>query len=279
MLAKYFVAETDAFRCLLCPHACLLRVGQTGFCGVRKAGQNGIDSLNYGKISAIQTDPIEKKPLSRFMPGTWTYSVGSFGCNLGCPFCQNYHIAKEIPATSTMTSDEIVNNAYKNRVPSISFTYNEPIVSYEFVLETAKLAKMKGLSTIMVTNGFINQAPLKELLPYIDAMNIDLKAFREESYEKICGGNLKPVMNTIETSCNSCHVEITTLLVTGMHTREELLDMVKWLSSISPDIPLHVSRYFPHYQYYEPATPVKFLLEIRDMASKYLTYVNVGNLV
>jgi len=277
MLAKYFVVETDAFRCLLCPHACLLREGQAGLCGVRKAGCDGIFSLNHGKISAIQTDPVEKKPLYHFMPGTWTYSVGSFGCNLRCPFCQNYHIAKEIPATSTMTSYEVVNNARKKGLPSISFTYNEPIVSYEFVLETAKLAQLNGLSTIMVTNGYINQEPLKELLPYIDAMNIDLKAFREDSYKKICGGSLKPVMDTIEESVKSCHVEITTLLVTGMHTKGELLEMVKWLSSISKEIPLHVSRYFPHYQYHEPATPVNYLREIRDMASKYLTYVHAGN--
>ncbi len=278
MQAKYVVKEKNAFRCQLCPHLCLLRTGSTGICAVRKADDEGVISLNYGRISSVQVDPVEKKPLARFMPGTWTYSVGSYGCNLGCPFCQNYHIAKEIPITRKMTPKEVVANAMKQGLPSISFTYNEPIVSFEFVLETAKLAKENDLSTIMVTNGYINREPLQELLPVIDAMNIDLKSFREESYRQICGGSLKPVMKTIEESVENCHVEVTTLLVTGLHTNNELQEMIKWLASISRDIPLHISRYFPHYQYHEPPTPVEKVIEIGEMASKSLNYVYTGNI-
>lgn len=278
MRAKYVEEEKMAFRCQLCPHLCLLRTGYTGICGVRKADDRGVVSLNYGRISAVQIDPVEKKPLARFMPGTWTYSIGSYGCNLGCPYCQNYHIAKEVPSTSKMTSKEVISNAIKHGTPSISFTYNEPIVSFEFVLETAKLAQENGLSTIMVTNGYINREPLQELLPFIDAMNIDLKSFREESYRQICGGSLNPVMKTIEESVKNCQIEVTTLLVTGMHTKIELQEMIEWLASISRDIPLHISRYFPHYQYHEPPTPIEDVIEIGKMASEHLRYVYTGNI-
>lgn len=278
MRAKYATEENGAFRCRLCPHLCLLTPGATGICGVRKADDEGVLSLNYGRISAVQVDPIEKKPLARFMPGTWTYSIGSYGCNLRCPFCQNYHIAKEIPSTRKMTSEEVVSNTIKQGLPSISFTYNEPIVSFEFVLETAKLARENDLATIMVTNGYINKEPLRELIPYIDAMNIDLKAFRDETYRKVCGGGLTPVMETIVESVKNCHVEVTTLLVTGMHTKDELKEMVKWLASISKKTPLHISRYFPHYQYHQPPTPVEDVIETGEMASKYLDYVYTGNI-
>ena len=278
MRAKYAVEENNAFRCGLCPHHCLLKNGDKGICGVRQADTDGLISLNYGRISAVQIDPVEKKPLYRFMPGTWTYSIGSYGCNLSCPYCQNYHIAKEVPRTREMTPEEAVLNTIKAGLPSISFTYNEPIVSYEFVLDTARLARKNGLSTIMVTNGFIDQAPLQELLPYLDAMNIDLKSFREESYRQVCGGSLKPVMETIETAAKSCHVEVTTLLVTGMHTKEELQELAMWLASVSREIPLHISRYFPNYKYFEPATPIEDVIEIGEMASNYLEYVYTGNI-
>lgn len=278
MRAKYAVEEINGFRCGLCPHHCLLKKGNTGICGVRQADADGLISLSYGRISAVQMDPVEKKPLNHFMPGTWTYSVGSYGCNLRCPYCQNYHIAKEIPSTKKMTPEEVVIGAIKAGLPSISFTYNEPIVSYEFVLDTARLARKNGLATILVTNGFIDQEPLQELLPFINAMNIDLKSFRDDSYRQICGGRLKPVMDTIETSVKSCHVEVTTLLVTGMHEKKELREMVIWLASVSREIPLHISRYFPNYQYHEPATPVEDVMDAKKMASKYLQHVYTGNI-
>lgn len=278
MLAQFALQEGKLIRCRLCPHQCLLDSGKTGICRVRRFDDEGLVSLNYGKISAIQLDPVEKKPLARFMPGTYTYSIGSYGCNLRCPYCQNYHIAMEYPATRTLSPEQVVDQALASGAPSISYTYNEPIVFYEFVCHTAALAKEKGLSNILVTNGFICQEPLKEILPLIDAMNIDLKAFSDETYRKICGGRLNPVLETIRTAHEMCHVEITTLLVTNMHTLQELDNLIHWIAVLSEEIPLHISRYFPSYHYDEPPTPVSFVKDVYHMASKSLKYVYMGNI-
>lgn len=278
MQAMYAVKEKGSYRCFLCPHNCFLKEGQTGICGVRKADKEHLISQNYSQISTTQVDPIEKKPLYYFMPGSFTYSIGSFGCNLRCPYCQNYEIAKGYPPTKTMTPEEVVREALKLGTPSISFTYNEPIVFYEFMLDTAILAKQHGLATIMVTNGFISQEPLQQLLPYIDAMNIDLKTFNDTTYRKVCGGALKPVMETIQASVKQCHVEITTLLVTNMHTPDELENMFRWIVSLSPEIPLHVTRYFPSYQYHEPATDIDYVKKMYALASGYLKHVHFGNM-
>lgn len=273
----YAMEHNDGFRCGLCPHYCLLSLGQTGICRVRRVEAEGLMSLNYGKISAMQIDPVEKKPLARFMGGTNTFSIGSYGCNFRCPYCQNYHIAMEHPETIALSPGDVVQKALEARTPSISFTYNEPVVSYEFVLDTAQMAKENGLATILVTNGFICQEPLRELLPFVDAMNIDLKAFTEQAYRKFCGGSLKPVMETISMAVEMCHVEVTTLLVTGMHQEGELEAMVKWLASLSNEIPLHISRYFPRHQYSEPATTLQQIHETQEMARKHLAYVYAGN--
>ncbi|MDW7671369.1 MAG: AmmeMemoRadiSam system radical SAM enzyme [Bacillota bacterium] len=278
MLAQFATQEGKSIRCGLCPHQCLLDPGKTGICRVRRYDEEGLVSLNYGKISAIQLDPVEKKPLARFMPGTRTYSIGSYGCNLRCPYCQNYHIAMEYPKTRTLSPEQVIEQALASGVPSISYTYNEPIVFYEFVHHTAALAKKSGLSNILVTNGYICQEPLKKLLPLMDAMNIDLKAFSDETYRKICGGKLQPVLETIRTAHERCHVEITTLLVTNMHTLQELNDMINWIAALSTEIPLHISRYFPGYHYNEPPTPVGFINDIYQMAAQSLKYVYKGNI-
>ncbi len=211
------------------------------------------------------------------MPGTFTYSIGSFGCNLRCSFCQNFHIAMEHPETVTLSPGDVVHKTIASQASSLSFTYNEPVISYEFVMEAAQLAKKRGIAVIVVTNGYICQEPLLELLPYVDAMNIDLKAFTETAYRRFCGGSLAPVLETIETAVNACHIEITTLLVPGMHGEGEVEAMAKWLSSLSREVPLHLSRYFPRYHCKEPATPVSKVLEAQRVAQKYLSYVYAGN--
>ena len=277
MLAQYALHKGNKIECRLCPHRCNLSRGEMGKCRVRRYDYEGLVSLNYGKISVIQIDPIEKKPLNKFMSGTNTLSIGSYGCNLSCAFCQNHGIAFGFPRTYSMSSEEIVDQAIRSGMPSISYTYNEPIVSYEFVLDTAQMARRKGLINIMVTNGYIEREPFLQLAPFIDAMNIDLKAFSDQSYRKICGGNLAPVLKTIELAYQFCHIEITTLLVTNMHTREELMKMIDWITDLSPEIPLHLSRYFPKYFYTQTNTPLEWIDEIYNMAANKLTNVYKGN--
>lgn len=266
-------------KCHLCPHNCTIKDGKTGICQVRENIGGTLFSLNYGKISSLHLDPVEKKPLQRFMPGTFTLSMGSFGCNMRCPWCQNYTISKGKPSTQDMTPREIVEIALENDYPSISYTYNEPTVYYEFMLDTAKLAREKGIKNIMVTNGFINEGPLRELLKYIDAMNIDLKTYNDKNYKKFCGADLESVKKVIEISSRACHVEITALMVTGVNDNiHELLQMIKWVASINAEIPFHLSRYYPMYKYFEPETDRDRIFEAESMAREYLKYVYTGNI-
>ncbi len=271
-------SDDGTLTCLLCPHRCHLVPGFSGKCRVRKNIDGRLMSMNYAELTAINLDPIEKKPLFRFMSGTKTLSIGSYGCNFSCSYCQNYSISMGEPVTRSVGPERIIEEATELNVPSISYTYNEPVVYYEYVLETAKQAKKKGLANIMVTNGYIEDEPLVTLLPYMDAMNIDLKAFRQDAYRRFCGGDLEPVLNTIERAYQQCHIEITTLLVTDMHEKDELENMFRWIAGISPDIPLHLSRYFPSYKHQAPATPKAWLTEVKNCADQYLNYVYLGNI-
>ncbi len=265
-------------QCRLCPHLCKIGKGKMGICGVRKNESGDLASLNYGKISGIHLDPIEKKPIHFYLNGTNTLSVGSFGCNFHCPFCQNHVIAKSIPPTRAMMPKEIVERALLEGAPSISFTYNEPTVFYEMVLETAMLSKKEGLKNILVTNGYIEKEPLKQLIPYIDGANIDLKGFDAQIYQRVYGGDLDIVKRNIEYFYQNLHLEITTLVVTGINDRsEELIRLFQWLASISPDIPLHLNRYYPSYQYHKAPTKIDFLLNMKEEAEKVLNRVRCGN--
>ncbi len=276
--AAYYKKLDDKASCLLCPHRCVIREGEKGVCGVRQNTGGTLYSINYGKVSAMHIDPIEKKPLYRFMPGTYTFSIGSFGCNLACPFCQNYDISKGNPRTIEYTPENIVSAALQKDTPSISYTYSEPVVFYEFMLDTAKAAKKKGLKNIMVTNGYINKEPLLEALTYMDAMNIDLKAFDENVYRKTLKGSLAPVLETIKEADKKCHVEVTMLIVPKLN--DDLLKIkqaAKTLAAINKGIPFHISRYFPRYKYGEPATDTGFLQTAYSECKKYLSYVYLGN--
>jgi len=269
--------ENGVVKCRLCPHHCVRREGKLGLCGARMNHDGHFVSLNYGRVTSLGMDPVEKKPLRRFMPGTMTLSAGSFGCNLACPYCQNHAIAHGSPESQYVPPQEMARLAVKQDVPSLSFTYNEPMVGYEWVYDAARTAKEAGVKVILVTNGYVEREPLARLLPYVDAMNIDLKAFTEETYRTVCGGSLSPVRHTIEAAAGACHVEVTCLLVTGMHTEEELTAMFDWLAGIDRDIPLHLSRYFPRYHYQKPPTDVEWMERMGRLAGEKLSYVYLGN--
>lgn len=269
--------------CELCFHRCRLDEGQTGACRAR-ANRNGtIVSLNYGRLTALALDPIEKKPLRRFHPGSLILSAGSFGCNLHCPFCQNAGIAAA--GTEAFTRDftpgQLVQEALRLRDKGsigVAYTYNEPLVGYEYVRDCAELVHQAGLVNVLVTNGTIAEKPWRELLPLLDAVNIDLKGFTQSWYRRL-GGDLETVRRSITLAAERCHVEVTTLVVPGENdSEEEMRALSVWLASVSPDIPLHVSRFFPRHRMADrPATPVDTVCRLADLAREQLRYVYTGN--
>jgi pyruvate formate lyase activating enzyme len=277
--AMYYQVKGDEIKCLLCPHMCRLKKGSIGICGIRKNMDMKLESMSYAQVTSIAVDPIEKKPLRRFLPGTNILSVGSYGCNLRCPWCQNFNISQSKPSyTKQVTPKEIIKVAIENKQKSIAYTYNEPLINYEYVYETARLAKSYNLNNVLVTAAYINEEPLKELLPYIDAMNIDLKCFNNERFRKYCHGDLNYIKNAIMLAADNTHVEITTLIVPKFNDDLNELDkMFSWISRKSTRIPLHIARYFPRYQFRESATDLMLMQEIKKIAENYLENVYLGN--
>lgn len=274
--------------CNVCSRRCRLEEGQTGACGARRNDNGSITACNYGKLTALALDPIEKKPLSRFYPGSMILSVGSFGCSLHCPFCQNYEIAAaREPHVETVrySPQDLCGLALDLRIRGnigIAFTYNEPLVGWEFVRDTADLFHQNGMKTVLVSNGMASQEVLKEILPYIDAMNIDLKGFTPEFYSDFVGGDLEMVKAFIQTAADNCHVELTKLIIPGKNdSEEEMRQMTEWIRSLrggqGRSIPLHVSRYFPRYKWTAPATQVKTVYRLAEVAREKLDYVYTGN--
>lgn len=270
--------------CPLCPHHCNLGENQTGLCRARRNIDGKITPINYGKLTAIALDPIEKKPLNRFYPGSSILSVGSFGCNLKCSFCQNHHISmagEDDLETQYVKPENLVSIAWdlrNRRNIGIAYTYNEPLVGYEYVMDCAKLAREKNLKNVLVTNGCFCQDPMKELLPLIDAVNIDLKGYTTEFYKKL-GGDLEIVKNFIKLAAKYCHVEITTLIIPGENDGEnEMRELSGFISSVSSDIPLHVTRFFPNYKMRDKRpTEVGKVYGLADIAREKLKYVYEGN--
>jgi len=279
--AKYYNVGTERqIQCQLCPHRCRLKDGQTGLCRVRRNVGGELYSTNYGACSALAVDPIEKKPLFHFYPGSEIFSVGTVGCNFACQFCQNWHIAQGEPKTYQISPAALVKQALDvgGENIGIAYTYSEPGVWFEYVLDTAALAHRYRLKNVMVTNGFINPEPLTELLPYIDALNIDVKAFTETFYHCYCRGGLAAVKQTVELAARHSHVEVTTLIIPGLNDSEdEIAELAEWLANIRPDIPLHLSRYFPNYKLDLPPTPLASLERAYQTAKRYLSYVYIGN--
>ena len=264
--------------CRICPHNCVLQENKKGLCGIRENQDGKIVPLNYGIISSYAIDPVEKKPLRRFFPGMSIMSVGGFGCNLRCPFCQNYHIALQTKQDGNYVLPSEVAEAAK-KIPNnigVAYTYNEPLINYEFIIDCAKEIKKAGLVNVLVTNGYIAKEALEPLLPLIDAANIDLKSFDDKFYKKI-GGSLQPVLDTIKTASSHWHIEVTTLIIPGEN--EDIEPLAQWLADIDPNIPLHISRFFPAYKYSgKQATPPETIYRLCDIASKYLKYVYAGNI-
>lgn len=270
--------------CEACMHRCRLMPGQRGICGVRLNQGGAILCENYGQITGLALDPIEKKPLKRFHPGSLILSVGSYGCNLRCPFCQNYEISmgyQSIPPTSYADPSTLTDLALKTRAQGnigIAFTYNEPLIGWEYVRDTAKLIKKHGMHTVLVTNGTASPTVLAEVLPWIDAMNIDLKGFREDYYQKL-GGSLAAVKDFIQRAAGKCRVELTTLIVPDENDSvQEMEEEAAWIASVDPHIPLHITRFFPRYQMAErKATDIALLYRLCDAARGYLYHVFAGN--
>lgn len=269
--------------CTLCFHRCILREGQTGLCRARANRDGSIVPLNYGKLTALALDPIEKKPLRRFHPGSLILSTGSFGCNLHCPFCQNAAIAAVGANVHTQdcTPEQLVQEALRLQSEGnigLAYTYNEPLVGYEYVRDCAGLAHRAGMLNVLVTNGTIGEAPWRALLPLIDAANIDLKGFTENWYRQL-GGDLETVKRSILVAAEYCHVEITTLIVPGENdSEEEMRALPTWLASVNPEIPLHISRFFPRHRMQErPPTPVPVVYHLAEIARERLRYVYTGN--
>lgn len=280
-------------RCEVCFRHCELKEGQLGFCGARICAGGKVTAANYGRITALALDPIEKKPLRRFMLGRRILSVGSYGCNLRCPFCQNHEISWSQQAMQFADTAEFIEpdelaaaaQRYRSRGNvGVAFTYNEPLVGYEYVRDTAELVHEAGMVNVLVSNGTAELAVLDEILPYIDAMNIDLKGFTDRYYQDVLGGDRAMVMHFIERAVQFCHVELTTLIIPGENdTEEEMREMCTWIASLrgiaqGSEIPLHISRFFPRFHMTDrAATDVAKVYKLADVAREKLSYVYTGN--
>lgn len=271
-------------RCDVCMHRCLLEDGQTGMCRARKRLGNRIIPLNYGRVTSLALDPIEKKPLARFCPGSMILSVGSYGCNLRCPFCQNHEISmageEDGPAVA-MSPEELADKAYELKARGnigVAYTYNEPLVGWEFVRDTSLLVKRAGMKNVVVTNASVSDRVLDAVLPFTDAMNIDLKGFTEDYYRRL-GGSLEVVMHSIRRAAETCHVELTTLIVPGENdTEDEMRRLAAWVADVSPSIPLHVTRFFPRWRMTDrEATDIMAVYSLAEIAREYLESVFIGN--
>lgn len=277
----FYEEYNDKIRCKVCPHNCILDEGKYGICRVRTIKNNIPNAINYGEITSAGVDPIEKKPLYHFKPGRNILSIGSFGCNMTCSFCQNHEISQGQPETEYMSIEELIKVIPKiDNNAGVAFTYNEPFMWYEYIYEASKEIKEKipNANVILVTNGYINKEPLLKILPYVDAMNIDLKGYTNRYYNKICGAELVPVLETIKTANDYCHIEVTTLLVSDENDSiEEAGEIAKFIAGVNKNIPLHLSRYFPRYKMENQATQIEKIINAQNEAKKHLNYVYTGN--
>ncbi len=271
-------------RCDVCMHHCELDREQTGFCRARKNTGERIIPVNYGKITSLALDPIEKKPLAMFCPGTMILSAGSFGCNLRCPFCQNHEISMAGEGESEaayIEPGELAARAQALRPRGnigVAYTYNEPLVGWEYVRDTARFIRAAGMKNVIVTNASVTDPVLDEILPLTDAMNIDLKGFTDQFYAKL-GGDLGTVRHFIQRAAEACHVELTTLIVPGENDSEqEIKELTSWVGGISSDIPLHITRFFPRWKMTDRgATDIRTVYSLAETARKSLKHVFIGN--
>lgn len=286
MEASYYIENKDgSVTCTLCPHKCNIKNGKYGICGVRINIDGKLISKVYGLASALHQDPIEKKPLYHFYPGSNILSLGSYGCNLKCNFCQNHHISQaggtNLPEGINLSPLEVASRARTlNNNIGLAFTYNEPVVWFEYMLDTARLVKEYGMKTVLISNAYIQSKPLKDLIPFIDAFNIDLKAYDNNFYRNHTGGSLKPVLESIKTiSGSGKHIELTMLIIQGLNDDPDVFkSMTDWIvENCGENTVLHLSKYFPNYKSNIPITPDKKLLSLFDIAKKKIYYSYLGN--
>jgi len=284
--SRFFEAfRDDAVRCTVCPRKCVIQPGKQGFCGVKENRDGKLVSLTYGELTAIAIDPIEKKPLAHFYPGSRSLSISSVGCSFTCPWCQNWHLSASKPGQLTTryaSPGEVVRMAERQECASIAYTYNEPLINLDYVEDVARLAKKKDIKNVLVTNGYISKEALGKVVDVIDAANVDWKAFNAPFYKEHCGGDLQDVLDaTVEMKRSGVHIEVTFLVIPETNDDEdETRSMARFLvEKLGPDTPLHLSRFFPHHEFnHLPSTPVSTLYRAREIAlEEGVEYVYVGN--
>ncbi|MFA5796632.1 MAG: AmmeMemoRadiSam system radical SAM enzyme [Candidatus Woesearchaeota archaeon] len=292
-IKKYYTHTAQGIQCMLCPHHCIIPDGKSGLCKTRINIRNKFYSIVYNRPCAIHDDPIEKKPFYHFFPGSRVLSVGTLGCNLFCQGCQNFEISRianihDASRICEVTPKEIIAKAHKEKYESIAYTYTEPTIFLEYMIAIAKLAKKRGIKNVIVSNGYIEEEPLKELLKYIDAANIDLKGFTESFYKKYCGATLAPVLRTIKQihehnikSKKKCWLELTNLIIQGLNDDpQDIKNMCEWIiKTLGTDVPLHFSRFYPYDRAGNiPMTPISTLLRAKEIAERAgIKYVYIGN--
>ncbi len=278
--AKYYTKGKSYIECEICPHYCKIKPGKLGLCRSRKNEDGKLWVTNYGRTTSIALDPIEKKPLYHYYPGSQILSISCNNCNMLCPFCQNWEISQNEVRTEFLSPEMLVKITKEHASMGVAYTYTEPLMWYEYLLDAGELLHKEGKKNVLVTNGLVNEKPLLELIPLIDAMNIDLKTMNPEVYKTPLGGDLDTVKKTIEIAHSHCHIEITNLLVTALNDRKKDIDkLIEYVASIDKNIPLHFSRYYPNYKYEKSPTPMKKMEYAYEMAKEKLSYVYLGNIL
>ncbi len=279
--ADFYKRESNGkIRCLLCPHSCLLVEDESGICLGRVHQEGQLLANSYGQITGIAIDPIEKKPLYHYQPGNKILSIGTYGCNLNCRWCQNSHISQSQPASEYLNPEKLAERSLSSGSIGVAFTYNEPVIWYEYIMDAAPLIHEQGGSVVLVSNGFIEEGPLLQLIPHIDAINVDLKFMSEKLYRKYSSGSAKIIKRNIEILAESdVHLELTHLLVSGLVDNVfHLEELTGWVGAINENIPLHLSRYFPQHNWDESATDSELLDQTKEIAEKNLNFVYLGNI-
>jgi pyruvate formate lyase activating enzyme len=276
--AKYYTIQDNYAHCQMCPHYCKILPDKSGICRARKYEEGKLWATNYGETTSIAMDPIEKKPLYHYYPGAQILSIACNSCNMRCPFCQNWEISQNEVATQYIAPSILTKMCKDHGSIGVAYTYTEPLMWFEYILDAGEMIHGAGGKNVLVSNGLINEKPFSEILPIIDAMNIDLKTLNPDVYKKVLQGDLETVQRTIEIAHKTCHVEITNLIVTGLNDKKADIDkLIEYVASIDPDIPLHFSRYYPNYKYTKPPTTERTLEYAYERAREKLNYVYIGN--